>query len=227
MDEKTPKTGLAWMAKLVQPIVEQTAITIIRTFLGKGVTAWALLQVADSPGFDAIKALLSIDPSSKKYTNVMVFSNRIDPVAKKHLNIMVRRTTESGIHQFELDHIYDSFAHGKGFMILMRKSSTKVETPEVDLPVTRLKNTKIFFSVMAAMVLFSIAVLFLERRLEEWKELWTEFKEGLRISLKSIADRFRSKPKKRTMVPMVTTVMAVGRMARITKLGSKVGPLEN
>lgn len=176
IDRTTSKNGVSWMVSYVRPIVDQTAVAVMRTFIAKGVTAWSQWKTADLETLKGIKSLLSIDPTGRKYTNVMVFSRKMDPMAKKYLNIMVRRSTESGIHQYEMDHMYDSFTDGKGFMILTEKSSTSVETPEVDLPVTRLKNTKIFFAIMAAMILVSTMVLMLERIWRERDEIWNQFK---------------------------------------------------
>ena len=70
------------------------------------------------------------------------------------------------MHEFIFGNLYQQFTRasgeGKGFMALVRRSVSRLETPDAPLPVTRIGNTKVFFSIMAGMVTVSVMVLFLE-----------------------------------------------------------------
>ena len=68
--------------QLVMPIVEQKAIAILREVIVKAVTAYAICAGSDLGNFDDINGLFSVDPESKKYTDVIVFSRGLDPISK-------------------------------------------------------------------------------------------------------------------------------------------------
>lgn len=75
--------------RLVDPIVSQTAVTILREALVQAVTAWALVRVEHFEEFKDMKALLSIDREQLiKYTNVVVFNRKLDPVSKGQIILM-------------------------------------------------------------------------------------------------------------------------------------------
>lgn len=85
LEQNVQNNGIAWFSKLVGPIVNQTVIGIMRNYLVESVTAWALTKVDENGILPEMRALLSIDSSSKKYTNVMVFGKKIDPVAREQI----------------------------------------------------------------------------------------------------------------------------------------------
>ena len=113
---------------------------------------------------------------------------------------------ESGMLDFEFEHLYDRFTSGKGFMVLTQKSSSRIESPPVVLPVIRLPNTKVFFSVMAGMVAVSILVLVAEVIKHQRKNLWNDLKNRLVTA----TARFRLlKKKKNVRIIKIKTVSLV------------------
>ena len=86
---------------------------------------------------------------------------------------------ESGTHEFVFQNLYQTFTQGKGFMALVARASSQVEQPEAILPVTRLRNTKLFFTIMDGMVAFSTLVLIMEILRGRRRILWDVLKDRL------------------------------------------------
>lgn len=81
---------MQWFFKLMEPVVQQTGVTILREVLVRAITAWVLVKVTDVDVFKPMRALLSIDRDPLiKYTNVMVFNKKLDPISKGQIILML------------------------------------------------------------------------------------------------------------------------------------------
>ena len=131
---------------------------------------------------------------------------------------------ESGVHEYEFQNLYQRFTRGKGFMALTKRTVTKIERPEVPLPVIRLHNTKVFLCVMAGMVLLPLLALAVELLYHKRPQLFSRLKKMIVSLLRFVRRqlyRFKWRPSV-TKVRPVSGVQVLGSSHRVEADGSSL-----
>lgn len=76
---------------------------------------------------------------------------------------------EAGLHEFAFESIPMKMGEAKGFMALMKKASSQIQTVPVGLPEIGFENTRKMFNVIGILLIISSLILVAENLIERSK----------------------------------------------------------